>query len=76
MTRPGWRTAVLACAAVAALCVSPRAQGSGEVALRAAIETETVKGDLKGAIEQYRQIARSGDRGLAAKALICMADCY
>jgi Tol biopolymer transport system component len=52
------------------------AQGSGEVALRAAMETETVKGDLKAAIAQYEKIVQSSDRTIAAKALIRMAECY
>jgi Tol biopolymer transport system component len=51
-------------------------QGSGEVALRVAMETETVKGDLRAAIEQYKIIAAGRDRALAAKALVRMAECY
>jgi Tol biopolymer transport system component len=51
-------------------------QGSGEVALRVAMETETVKGDLRAAIEQYKAIAAGRDRALAAKALMRMAECY
>jgi Tol biopolymer transport system component len=47
-----------------------------DVALRAAMETETVKGDLKGAIEQYKTVAASNDRSVAAKALLRMAECY
>ncbi len=42
--------------------VRPAAQARPDVALRAAMETETVKGDLKGAIEQYKTIAQSADR--------------
>ena len=56
--------------------VHPTAQARPDVALRAAMETETVKGDLKGAIEQYKTIAQSADRATAATALIRMADCY
>ena len=51
-------------------------QSSGEVALRVAMETETVKGDLRAAIEQYKTIAAGSDRALAAKALLRMAECY
>jgi hypothetical protein len=47
-----------------------------EVALQAAIETETVRGDLKGAIEQYNKVAQSKDRTIAVKALLRMADLY
>jgi Tol biopolymer transport system component len=46
------------------------------VALRAAIETETVKGDLTAAIEQYKKLAQSTDRVVAAQALLRLADCY
>ena len=47
-----------------------------EVALRAAMERETVRGDLKGAIEQYKKLAQSKDRALAARALVRMAESY
>ena len=52
------------------------AQQHPEVALRAAMELETVRGDLRAAIEEYQKIAQRSDRGLAAKALIRMAGCY
>jgi Tol biopolymer transport system component len=54
----------------------PAAQAGAEVALRAAMETETVKGDLKAAIEQYRTLAKSADRAIAAQALVRMAGCH
>jgi len=56
----------------------PTAQAKADVALRAAMETETVKGDLKGAIEQYKKIVASAgtNRTLAAQALVRMAECY
>ncbi len=47
-----------------------------EVALQAAIKKEAVDGDLKGAIEQYRKIAQSSNRAVAAKALVHMGQCY
>lgn len=52
------------------------AQAKAEVALRVAMETETVKGDLKGAIEQYKKLAQGSNRAVAAKALIQMGECY
>ena len=58
---------------------SPRSfaqQNRGEVMLRAAVETETVKGDLRGAIEQYKKVIEAGDRTVAVKALLHMAECY
>ncbi len=47
-----------------------------EVALQAAIRTETIDGDLRKAIQQYEAVARGGDRVAAAQALLRMADCY
>ena len=52
------------------------AQINPEVAFRAAMETETVKGDLRAAIEQYKVVVESGNRALAAQALVRMAGCY
>src|SRR5258706_7417938 len=63
----------------AMLSASLFAQASGEVALRAAIETETVKGDVKDALRQYAEIAAKyakSDRATAASALIHLAECY
>ena len=52
--------------------------GRQEVALQAAIRKETVEGDLKGAIEQYKKIAAQPDAGRAtvATALLRMGQCY
>ena len=47
-----------------------------DVDLQAAIRKETVEGDLKGAIEQYRKLADGGNRAVAAKALLRMGQCY
>jgi Tol biopolymer transport system component len=44
--------------------------------LKAAMNTELVDGNLKAAIEQYKKVAESGNRALAAQALLHMADCY
>jgi tetratricopeptide (TPR) repeat protein len=44
--------------------------------LKAAIRTEIVDGDLRGAIEQYRKLAEGSDRSVAAQALVRMAECY
>jgi Tol biopolymer transport system component len=52
---------------------------SAQAALRAAMDSETVDGNLARAIEQYRAIAdrfKTSDRGVAATALLRMADCY
>ena len=67
MTRTMTVTAALMLGALLAVPVKPTAQGKPEVALRAAMETETVKGDLKGAIEQYKKIvASAGTFGVVA----------
>lgn len=47
-----------------------------DVALQRAIRTETLEGDLKAAIEQYGNLAKSGNRAVAAQALVRMAGCY
>ena len=47
-----------------------------DVALQRAIRTETIEGDLKGAIEQYGKLVEGSDRAIAAQALIRMAGCY
>lgn len=44
--------------------------------LKTAMNTELVDGNLKLAIEQYKKVAESGNRALAAQALIHMAQCY
>ena len=43
---------------------------------KAAVNTETVDRDCRGAIEQYRKVAAGNNRALAAQALLRMADCY
>jgi Tol biopolymer transport system component len=62
---------------VAALIVPLPAQKL-DVDLQRAIQKETVTGDLKAAIEEYKKIvARAGsDRSVAAKALVHMAEAY
>lgn len=49
-----------------------------QVLLQAGTAKETVQGDLKGAIELYRQAVReaSSNRAVAAKALVRMGQCY
>ena len=60
------------------LFAASHAQVRAEVALRAAMEQETVQGDVKGAIEAYRKIvdAYPKDRAVQAQALLRMAGCY
>jgi Tol biopolymer transport system component len=68
--------AALILGALIAIPAGPQAQNKADVALRAAIETETVKGDLKAAIEQYKLLADGADRAVAAKALVRLGECY
>src|SRR5688500_11250251 len=53
--------------------------GKQEPSLQKAIQTEMVDGDLKAAIKQYGDIVAQygkSDRGVAAAALLRMAECY
>src|SRR6185436_15844544 len=52
------------------------AQSQADMALRKAIEIETLKGDLKGALEQYSKLADGRDHSVAAQALLGMARIY
>src|SRR5262245_9203257 len=56
--------------------VIAQGQNKAQAALKAAMDKETLDGDLKGAIEQYKKLAQGSDRAIAAKALIQMAGCY
>ncbi len=47
-----------------------------EAQLQAAITREAVEGDLKGAIEQYRKLAQSNSKSVAARALVRLGGCY
>jgi len=67
----------LLCAALAAGFPANQAKDDrAEVALQAALKKEAVDGDLKGAIEQYKKIAQSTNRAVAAKALLRMGQCH
>ena len=72
------RHGIFAAALVLALSM-PLAAQSLDAQLQKAIQTETVTGDLKAAIEQYRRIAATAgraDRRIAAQALVRMAECH
>jgi Tol biopolymer transport system component len=64
--------------ALLVFAASASAQVDAEVALRAAIEKETVKGDLNGAIEQYKKIIAQypDNHAIAARALLRMGGSY
>jgi len=69
----------LLCATLSAGYPASQAEDNqAEVALQAAIKTETVDGNLKGAIEQYKKIAAQPGAGRAtvATALLRMGRCH
>ena len=68
--------ALIAVATLLAGVVAAQQTARPEVDLQAAIRTETVDGDLKGAIEQYRKLSTNSDRTVAAQALLHMGQCY
>ena len=63
---------------LAAFLAADQKNDQAELALKAAIKTETVDGNLKGAIEQYQKIAAQPGAGRAtvATALLRMGQCY
>jgi hypothetical protein len=66
----------LGCAAAVLAAVPAAQQPTPEVALRQAMDTETVKGDLRGAIAQYEAIVEkyeATNRPVAAEALFRLA---
>lgn len=76
MTNRRLSVAITFVAALSIVPTAPRAQVSAEVAFRAAMETETVKGDLRGAIEQYKKLVDTSEPRIAARALLRIAECY
>ncbi len=69
---------VVVLTAGALLLAAPQKKDSSDAALRAAMDKETVDGDLKAAIEQYKKvIASSGaSREVVSKALVRLGMCY
>ncbi len=79
MTRLHVATLATVLALVAALTSALGAQqGKADVALRAAMEQETVRGDLKGAIEAYKKVVDTyrDNHPVAVQALLRMAEAY
>jgi Tol biopolymer transport system component len=74
---PAIATLLLA-AGICAPVMMAGGQPPADVTLRAALEKESVEGDLRGAIALYERAAREAgsDRALAAKALLASADAY
>lgn len=63
-------------AALAIAVGAAQQNGRVDAQLQAAINKETVEGDLKNAIEMYKKVAQGGNRAVAAKALVRMGQCY
>jgi hypothetical protein len=63
-------------AIIATVGAAGRSGQDPERLFRAALNLETVDGDLKGAIEGYRKVAGGTNRGLAAHAELRIAECY
>jgi Tol biopolymer transport system component len=61
---------------LAVVALEAQTTRSPEVALKAAQHQEEVQGDLRGALEEYKKLASSSDRAIAAKALLGMAGVY
>ncbi len=68
--------ALTACVVTARGFVQAQSSREAEAALKAAQHQEEVLGDLAGAIEAYKKLAESGDRAVAAQALLRLAGCY
>ena len=71
--------AAVMCLALSAARSAQQARDTrAEVALQAAIKIETIDGDLKAAIEQYKRIAAlpGASRATVATALLRMGQCY
>ena len=77
MTRQyaAWITAAALLMAVV-LAAAPQQTASAERQLEAAIHREQVLGDVKGAIEEYKKLAQSASRAVAAQALVRLGQCY
>jgi len=71
-----WMKLAAAALLIAGLALGAEKQDTVERQLKAARNTEIVDGNLKAAIEQYKKVAQSGNRSLAAQALLYMAECY
>lgn len=73
------RTSVIALGLLLAALMRPvaiPAQSKAEVALQAAIETDTVQRDCRKAIKEYQKLASEKDRRVAVTALMHMAGCH
>ncbi len=71
-----WITVLAVGSLLCAPALTAQSQDKAEVALRAAIEKETVEGNLKVAIEEYKKLAQNATKSVAARALVHLGECY
>jgi Tol biopolymer transport system component len=77
MTRIQTATIAIVVAAMVVTAVGAgAAQNAGEITLRAAIERQTMAGDVRGAMAVYRALVNDPDRTVAAQALLHLAAAY
>jgi Tol biopolymer transport system component len=76
MTFSRWITGVALAAFLSVPATAAQPQDKAEVALRVAMEKETVEGDVKAAIEQYKKLAQNNNKSVAARALVRLGECY
>jgi Tol biopolymer transport system component len=73
----GRREILLIAALVASMpTANAQVKDRAEMLLQAAIKQEVIEGDLNGAIEQFKTIARNSRPEVAAEALVHLAACY
>jgi Tol biopolymer transport system component len=71
-----WTTGILVAAWISSSTATAQPRDRAEVALRAALEKETVEGNLKAAIDEYKKLAQSANKSVAARALVRLGECY
>src|SRR5262245_18549058 len=71
-----WTTGILVVAWISSPAATAQPRDRAEVALRAALEKETVEGNLKVAIEEYKKLAQNANKSVAARALVRLGECY
>src|SRR5688572_18851060 len=76
MIRSHIKLAAVAVATALTMATTILGQTRPEVALRAAIELEEAKGDIQGAIKEYKRLAENTNATVAAQALLRLAKAY
>jgi Tol biopolymer transport system component len=76
MTRTGTCAAILAFAGTVLIGQQPAVRTSDRVRLESAINKEMIDGDLPSAVEIYRALVQSADRGVRAQATLRLGRAY